>query len=343
MMAVLRFAVVVALLGAAPAWAAVRTIKADGTGDHTTLSACVTAASNNDTCKYIDSSTYSNETTASTKTGIIVTAEAGQTPIMDGTNATASYNNNTGNSWTVEKLRFRRYTGAVFNYPNAGDVGTLRDCIFEATNFRAGTTSGASVVDGIFVYGTTGTTFGSLNTHGSGNTVTVTRSVFANSGSFGVWWDGNGTPEVRHVTCYAAATTCIYSRIVRFSIAVNAATGINASNTHERSVAFNNSTANFTGAAKDAPSLTSNPLLVNAAGNNFRLLCGSPALNLATTSTATTDLDGTALPVGGARESGAYERTGADLCASARPIVTGGVVGKSISGGVVQAVFGAPP
>ncbi len=74
-------------------------------------------------------------------------------------------------------------------------------------------------------------------------------------------------------------------------------------------------TYNFAGwksaTGKDANSIISDPLFVNAAGNNFHLMSNSPAINKGVNVGLTRDFDGVTVPQGFAYDIGAYEYVGA--------------------------------
>ncbi len=62
---------------------------------------------------------------------------------------------------------------------------------------------------------------------------------------------------------------------------------------------------------KDAHSIATDPLLVNASGGDFHLQSASPTINAGINVGLTTDFDGTVVPQGSAPDIGAYEYVGA--------------------------------
>ena len=148
----------------------------------------------------------------------------------------------------------------------------------------------------------------------TGGTVIATNCLFVSNGDSGIQVDDNSARvTVRHCTAAnnrddgidvdhgtATITNCIS--------AYNKDDGFdgNKNTTHSHNLAFRNGSRDFEGISRSGTEIIADPKFKNAAGNDFHLADGSPAIDKATGSESV-DIAGTSRPVGAGRDIGCYE------------------------------------
>jgi len=333
------------LLAASPVAALTRVIIAGGGGDDTTLASCVAAISSGDVCEFGDSSTYDESVAYTAKSSVTIQAQAGQTPVLD-SSSTKVRAIEPGNSSTVKGIEIRNYTSNCIGMPSASRQITVQDVTCHGIGGNAMNYGGTgSLIERVVVYGATGLCYQAL----TGAIDAVLRNVVGydcGASAVGITGTSHNNNRVDHGTfydvCQTSGTNAVYSRgsssgMVRYTIvqAINGCTtGVNAQ-TYARNVVNVAGTACSGGC--DANTVTSDPLFVDAVGADFHLQATSPAIDLASTSPVTDDIEGTPR---GVPDAGAYEWQA--LPGVVQLDVDGGVVQLDVDGGVVQPDVVAP-
>ena len=153
--------------------------------------------------------------------------------------------------------------------------------------------------------------------------------IYGNTGGYAIQSQGNRTEggyTIDMANCtvvgntgggvragYMEGTAAIPMRVRNSIIADNGGYGIYVVDVTDGYIfgyndLYNNTLGNYFGGVADANSLSANPLFMNPALNNYRLLLGSPAIDSGMTIAGiTTDLQGWWRPLGQGFEMGAYE------------------------------------
>ncbi len=251
------------------------------------------------------------------RSGLVIQCDVGQSCIIDG----EGVRDNAVNGYTDWVIQGFEITGtrsnAITSYRR---TGVVRDCYIHDVGGRGieklnGTATLTAIVERNIIentwdFGVICTAPNPTGTLVIKNNLLVDTSLGAGSGiscgNFGVVTHNTVVLADRTPPYAAPAPYAILSGTARYNVAVGANVSISAGTASGENLAFGAASASYAGVAPAAGDAIGDPSFI--AVEDYHLASTSPAVDTATTSAETEDLEQTARPQGAAPDKGAFER-----------------------------------
>ena len=280
-------------------------VKADGSGDFTTINAAVNSASLavSDIIEIQDSSTYTEEvlrTTSPVRADITIRAGTGYSPILDGNSQALAIGIEAYTGWIISGLEIREFDDYAISGQGSNRVFYVRDCVIHDIGGVSG--RGAiyrlktgSIVERCKIYDIT--VAGGNGIHGATQAITVRNCLIYNIADIGISATGAGLVE--HCTLDNCGTDggAAYSikatgGTVRYCIVYgnsNISVGGIRAATHSYNDSYGHTTNYYDGVGTG--DLETDPLFTNRAGDDYTLSPTSPCIAASVGSSVADDLE----------------------------------------------------